>query len=81
MPSSSFTVNVHGVSLPVRMTPTNKKTCHFVGVNVLGMDFLWQTGASVVPDIPNSRFALVKGLTMVSESKCAESPFVAHDGE
>lgn len=56
----SFTVNVHGVSLAARATPTSKKHCHFVGVNVLGMDFVWLTGATVLPDIANNRFHLIK---------------------
>lgn len=56
----SFTVNVHGVSLAAKMTPTNKKHCHFVGVNVLGMDFVCLTGATVLPDITNNRFHLIK---------------------
>lgn len=66
-----FAVNIHGTTLPVKTTPTNQDQCHFVGVNLLGADFLCEAKVMVVPDFPNGRFFLVPAPTLVSDGNSA----------
>lgn len=55
---SEFGVNIHGYGLLVKPTPTDPRTCHFVGVNVLGADFLWEADADLISDRNTMSFSI-----------------------